>query len=82
MGDRFGDFGWLDAVIERESKIERQLCLIARDQCGKGDKAAVARGKTRPLLNAAEQRGFLVFLECRCDHLHVLRCSGSPRMCR
>ena len=50
MGDDFRDFGWLYATTEREIQIVWQLnCLIARNQGGDRDDAAVARIETGTL---------------------------------
>jgi hypothetical protein len=49
MRDDLRDLRRLHAVVEREGQVVRQFDgLVAGDQRGDGDDAAVARGKARP----------------------------------
>ena len=62
-----------DAVIEREVEVVRHLGgLIARDQCGQRDNAAVARVEAGALPKVAEQSVLLIFFKGGRDRAHIV----------
>ena len=79
MRDNLGDFGRLNAVIEREVEILRHLSgLIARDQRRERDDATIAKVEAGPLPQVAEQGILLVLFERGRDRAHVFaRFGGS-----
>src|SRR5207302_6966294 len=64
MCDDPGNLRWLDAVFEREIEMVRHLNrLVARDQRGKRDDAAVVGVQARTLPHIAEQTILGVLIE-------------------
>ncbi len=81
MRDDLGDFGRLDAVIERDVQVIRHLDrLVARDQRGKRDNAAVAYAEARAFPHVAKQRVLRVFFKRGRHHADVLTPFGLIRL--
>ena len=73
MGDDLRNLRRLHAVVERKLQVIRQRDrLIAPDQRGERDDAAIARRKAGTLPHLTEQAILRVFVESRRNHLNVL----------
>ena len=76
MRDDLRDLARLDAVIERQVEMVRHLDgLVARDQCGQRNDAAVARREAGAFPHIAEQR-LGVLLERGSDHSDIVERIG------
>jgi hypothetical protein len=70
MRDDLRDFRGLYAALQRAIEIEWQLdCLVARNQRGEDDYAAVTRIKAGTFPNLAQQALLRELIEGRCDRL-------------
>src|SRR5438093_4002162 len=77
--DDLGDLARLDAVVERQVEVVPHLDrLVACDQGGKRDDAAVSWCETRALPNIAEKTALRVLLQGRRHRSHIVK-SGHWR---
>ena len=72
MRDDLGHLLRLDAIVERQVQVERHLDrLVARDQRGERDDAAIAGREAGALPHVAEQAVLRILLEGRGDHTYI-----------
>ena len=73
MGDDLRNLRRLHAMVEGKLQMLRQRDhLVAPDQRGERDDAAIARRKAGTLPHVAEQAILRIFVESRRNHLNVL----------